>query len=358
MIDKEELKNSLSVEEIKNIACHLGSDSPKTDNRNNLVFTTICHNPFGDGSYKLYYYDNSKLFSCYTECSETFDIFELVRKVKKVSFTESILFVQQMTGRTTQGKKSSGFDKISDWTFINKYKNNQSSYVELPEYNENLLKIFKNKYHSSWVNEGISVASMKKFGILFDNFANRIVIPHYDIKGKLVGIRCRNLEEDLISKGMKYTPIKVEHILCSHPLSYNLYGIYENFNSIKSLNKVVVFEGEKSVLKMDSFFSQNYGVAVCGDKISDYQRKLIVQNANEVIIGFDKSESYKPGGKNESIIRIRNIAKKFAPYIKTYILVDKDDLLQIKDAPVDQGGDVFEHLLKNKIEVRTFLDTF
>lgn len=356
MIDKEQLKHSLTIEDVTEIVCHLGSDLPKTDNKGNLVFQTICHNFIG-GSYKLYYYDNSKLFSCYTECQKTFDIYELVEKVKKISFTEAIIFVQQLTGHIIKEGNLPKEERINDWEFIKRYKKNTSNEAKLREYNSIVLDMFPKKYHTTWIQEGISKKAMQKFNIRFDIFDNRIIIPHYDIRQLLVGIRCRNLNQDLLEKGMKYIPVKIENEIYSHPLSYNLYGIAENLETIKTLSKVVLFEGEKSVLKMETFYpNHNFGLAVCGDKVSEYQKKLIIRYTNEVTIAFDKSENYKLGNKNESIIRIRDIAKRFSPYVKTYIIVDKKNLLSVKDAPIDQGKEIFEELMKSKVEVRTFLN--
>ncbi len=356
MIDKETLKQKLTQDDIIKLVCHLGSDPPKVDNKDNLIFNTICHNRQGEGSYKLYYYDNSKLFQCYTECNKTFDIYELVQKVNNITFTQAIFFVQQFTGYNFYESKSIE-NKINDWDFIKKYVKKPSiNSIKLKEYDSIVLKMFPKKYHHSWIDEGICIEAMKKFNIHFDVFENKIIIPHYDINNRLIGIRCRNLNEDIVAKGMKYMPIKVENEIYSHPLSYNLYGIKENLLSIRKLQKTVIFEGEKSVLKTETFYpNNNFSLAVCGDKISEFQKNMIIKNSSEVIIAFDKGEGYEKGNKNESIIRIRDIAKRFAPYIKTYILVDKKNLLSMKEAPVDQGKDVFEHLLRTKIEVRTFL---
>jgi hypothetical protein len=48
-----------------------------------LIARTICHNGINeDASRKLYYYENTGLFRCYTGCDEpVFDIFQLCIKV-------------------------------------------------------------------------------------------------------------------------------------------------------------------------------------------------------------------------------------------------------------------------------------
>ena len=83
--DKDEIKNSLTIEQIEQFLAEHGGEPVKRIGT--LVSRTICHNPAdGSGSYKLYYYDNTHLFKCYTGCMETggFDIFDLTRKIMKI----------------------------------------------------------------------------------------------------------------------------------------------------------------------------------------------------------------------------------------------------------------------------------
>ena len=80
--NKDSIKENLTIEEIYDIVYELGGDPIFTPF--GLISSTICHNRPGEGSKKLYYYENTRLFKCFTGCSETFDIFELIIKAKKV----------------------------------------------------------------------------------------------------------------------------------------------------------------------------------------------------------------------------------------------------------------------------------
>ena len=62
----EQIKNNLTIEQINDLLASLGGDPILKGNI--IISRTICHN--GE-SHKLYYYDNTKLFRCYTECSDT-----------------------------------------------------------------------------------------------------------------------------------------------------------------------------------------------------------------------------------------------------------------------------------------------
>ena len=63
---------------------------------------------------------------------------------------------------------------------------------------------------------------MDKFQIKFLLSQNKIVIPHFDINGRLVGIRGRALEKKEIEESGKYRPIQIGSVLYAHPLQFNL----------------------------------------------------------------------------------------------------------------------------------------
>lgn len=89
--DKDEIKNSLTIDEVFNLVAEFGGE-PIMKGESLFTAKTICHNNFGEGSHKLYYYDNTKLFKCYTDCGTSFDIFELVAKIK--NHNNEVIFFQ------------------------------------------------------------------------------------------------------------------------------------------------------------------------------------------------------------------------------------------------------------------------
>ena len=364
LIDKEKLKNQLSKDDVIHIIHTLGGGDPREDMNGNLIFRTVCHNPHNSGSYKLYYYDNTKLFSCYTGCQASFDIFDLVTKNKQLEedndqwkFENSLYYVMDLTGYSGSFSAMNELEeqhRIDDWDFLNRYVQRKTPTACIQTYDKNVLSIYKDKYHEMWIKEDICIKSMKKFNIKFDPYNNKIIIPHYNVKNELIGIRGRSLNMEDLQNGRKYMPVRIENTIYSHPVSLNLYGLNHNLTTIQKLKKVFIVEGEKSVLKIESFYpDNNFSVAVCGDKISDYQKDLILKHVNEVIIGFDKDELYERRGKNSKLTNIRKIAQRFSPYVQTFIIADKKNLLQLKDAPVDQGKHVLQKLMKEKIEIKT-----
>ena len=81
--DINEIKESLTIEQIFDLLTELHGEPIIKGNM--IISKTICHHSvedLGEASHKLYYYDNTHLFRCYTGCGDSFDIFELIRKVK------------------------------------------------------------------------------------------------------------------------------------------------------------------------------------------------------------------------------------------------------------------------------------
>ena len=124
--NKDELKQSLTIEQVYELTADLGGEPIMEGNT--FKSRTICHNPAGQGSYKLYYYDNTKLFKCYTDCGDYFDIYELVRKQKTISTGEewslpkAIAFVAAYFGYSSQ-TFDFGQDKVilKDWEILSNY---------------------------------------------------------------------------------------------------------------------------------------------------------------------------------------------------------------------------------------------
>ena len=81
-IDFRDLKERISDEKLIDILSKYDV-KPVVNADKYIIFPTCCHNLTG-GSPKLYYYKNSKLFKCYTQCGDSFDIFELIIRMEKL----------------------------------------------------------------------------------------------------------------------------------------------------------------------------------------------------------------------------------------------------------------------------------
>lgn len=176
---------------------------------------------------------------------------------------------------------------------------------------------------------------------------NAIVIPYFTDDKKLVGVRGRFLSKDAKAK---YMPIKYGDEYLSHPTSKILYGLNINKKAISEKRMVVIFEGEKSVMKMDTLYGEeNISVAVSGQSISkDHIQLLLKYNVRDVVLAFDRDyKSY-----DELKEKMKEFKKKFGfmrNFFNVSIMADIDFILEHKESPIDDGEETFNILMQERI---------
>lgn len=218
-----------------------------------------------------------------------------------------------------------------------------------------ILNFFEDRKINLWLKEGITYESTRKFNIRFYPYRNKIVIPHYDITDNLIGIRVRNIEEEDLFYG-KYMPIQLNGQMYSHPLSFNLYGLNVTKEAIRKNKIVCIFEGEKSVLKMDSYFgNDNISVATCGSTLNRFQVMLLKKHTfvDEIVICFDREFETEEEEENY-FNKLYSMGEKYSNYCKISFIFDDKRLLGYKDSPVDKGKDVFTKLLSERRIIRSY----
>ena len=371
----EDIKNNLSVEQIYEFLVNAGGEP--TLHGDMIISRTICHNPPGQGSFKLYYYDNTKLFKCFTECNDTFDIFQLVLKIKHLAgslisywskeatektrpwdLPDAIHYVASFFGLEEKTKDFFETDsELQDWQFLSKIEAKQlqkerKQIVSLKVYNDDFLKNLPKPKILPWLKEGITQDIMDIHGICYDPKNQGIVIPHYNINNQLIGVRERTLLRERETYG-KYRPAVIGGCMYNHPLSFNLYNINISYKPIKSLRKAILYEGEKSCLLHSSFFGidNDISVAVCGSTLINYQVELLLNlGVQEIIVAFDRQ--YKEVNDAEWkkwTDKLYKLYEKYSGLIQISFILDKEHMLDYKQAPIDAGPNVFLELFNNRI---------
>lgn len=373
----ENIKNNLTIDQIYDFLIAAGGEPQIHENI--IISRTICHNPPGQGSFKLYYYDNTKLFKCFTQCSDTFDIFDLVLKIKKLAGEQIVYWSKDaiQTSRpwdlpdairyvaifySIEPPDEKFFEKqreLQDWDFLSKLEakkhlKNNKQIVSLKVFEDNFLKHMAYPRILPWEREGITPEIIKIHNICYDPKNQGIVIPHYNINNELVGVRERTLIKENEKYG-KYIPAIINGQMYNHPLSFNLYNINISKDNIRNIKKAIVFEGEKSCLLYGSYFGikNDISVASCGSNLINYQVELLLSlGVQEIIIGFDRQ--YKEIGDNEWkkwTNKLYHMHNKYSSMVKISFLFDKtkEGILNYKDSPIDQGKDAFLYLFKNRI---------
>lgn len=350
-MDYEEIISNLDVDSVISMMEKLGADR-HSDRGAYVVFPTICHNiDASEASMKLYFYKDTKLFVCYTECGNM-SIFKFLKHYYETRQIEYDWYqdIYEVVRDCSNFKGVDGF-------VVEKYKSLRDRYEvkrkekELPQYMPHVLDCFVQTYPQEWLDDGISKKTMDRFNISYSISQNKIIIPHYDILGRLVGIRGRALNDWEVENIGKYAPIQVEGIWYKHPLSMNLYGLDRTFMDIRRNGVCYLFESEKSVLQMDGFSIPNCSAAVCGSNFNKYQLNILMKFCapSEIVICFDKEEL---PGEEKYFNKLWNICQKYKQYCNFSFIYDREGLLNLKDSPTDKGEEVFLQLLKKRVRIK------
>lgn len=354
-MDFRELREQLTDEMLKSILIQFNVE-PVFENSETIIFPTCCHNLDG-GSPKLYYYKNSRLFHCYTECGETFDIFTLLQKMYALRGEDiTLIDAVKICSLDAQGIKPEdrGYSCVEDIKYMQGLNNVYLPDVEnmgFTTYDKKILRKFSFDYIGlmSWIKEGIGIEALQRFNIKYDDYRDAIVIPNFDYDGNLIGIRERFLREQDVAKG-KYRPLFDNGVWYNHPTGRTFYGIHENRAAIEKKKICVIFEGEKSVLHYGTIYGveNNIALATLGQNITrDHIQYLLKMGVRNVILAYDTD--YEDYNELKTIERkYIDKAKILAPYFNVSILMDYDFALPYKSSPIDGGKEEFEKILRNR----------
>lgn len=349
----KELIQMLTPENIKYIMRELGADNCiDHQDQGHIIFPTICHS---GSKHKLYYYTDSKSFHCYTNCGYL-SVYDVIMQTRNWSFYQAKMFIHNLLGIEADSNFQEYVDYVTDdLELLNNLLDTENIKIkELQVYDDTVMNLFSKTYYQGWIEEGITVETMKKFNICFYGVQQAIVIPHYNVNGELIGIRKRALDPIEIANGQKYMPMLIEGKWYTHPLQYNLYGLNINKETIEKTKKIIIVESEKGVMQLDSMYPNgSMAVALSSSNLSNFQRDMIIDlGVTEVIFALDKqyqkkhTEEYAKYQK-----KIMKMAKKFTNFTDVSIMWDTKDLLDYKDSPTDKGKEVFEELFKTRIPI-------
>ena len=350
-MDYAEIISNLDTNSVIHLMTELGAD--RYDDRGDFViFPTICHNlESSEASMKLYFYKKNKMFVCYTECG-SMSIFKFLRTYYEERQIEYDWYqdIYEVVCNCSSFKQKEGFIKPVYKSLKERYSVARKE-VQLPEYSPNVLDCFIKHYPPEWLNDGISRLAMDKFNISYSISQNKIIIPHYDIDGRLVGIRGRALNEWEVENVGKYAPIRIENTWYKHPLSMNLYGLNVNRKNIRAHGLCFLFESEKAVMQMENFHLPNCSAAVCGSNFNKYQLNILMKTCapHEIILCFDKEEL---PGEDKYFNKLWNICQKYKNYCNFSFIYDREGLLDLKDSPTDKGEETFVKLLGKRVIVK------
>lgn len=335
-------------------------------NRNNDYWTinTICHNVDG-GGYNLTFYTEDRVFHCFSECNCSYNLLTLVKQRFKVldnekSTTQCLKYICERLGiefnfKIEERKENKN---LFNWkSQLLKYTQKGENIKQEKIYDKSILDYFDDIYDESWIEEGISEETLKKYNIKYYKRLNQIVIPCYNTDGGLIGIRVRNMNPEIAEMRGKYHPIEMLNgYVYKFPTNDYFYGCNYNETEIKKRRSCVFVESEKAVMKSDTWFgNKSIALGMYGHSINKKGVKYIVNlNLLDAIICVDwdyhemweDEEQTKWTKEYEKYVdNVNKIIDKIRPYAQNiYVMVNPNPHNEYyKQNPFDLSKEQYDY---------------
>lgn len=289
----------------------------------------------GDNDPSMIINTNTNKYYCFG-CNARGSILDYMTKIEKLSWNQALSKLSKLSGMENvelkQCESLSFYKEVKKAYEINNYKSVVHKIMP-----KSYLKQFNNILPEEWVEEGISEDVIKKYEIMIDEKSNRIIYPIYDNNFNFIGVkgrtRFKNYKDLKIQKYMNYQKIgTVDYFM----------GMIQNKTNIINDKKAIIFEGIKSVMKLDDY-GDYHGIAAETSCLNDEQIKILISlNISDITIAFDKGIDVK---------KINECTKKLRKFTNVYVIVDRNNLLDDKDAPVDKGKNIWEKLFLERIKL-------
>lgn len=280
--------------------------------------------------------DNDGLFVKDYRNNTCYDLITYLVKVKNIKFKDVLNVIKQETGIVSlynYKRKIGLFGGLYD--NIRKQKDD----MEIKVYSEDILQDYENSPNLLWLKDGISLAVQRKWNVGYDVDSQRITFPIRTPTGEIMAIKGRaNFELSEFEPKYLY--------LYNGPMSQTLFGFSENFEYLYEGN-ILVFESEKSVLKLDSW-GYNNAVALGSNSLSTTQAKLLMSlNPRSITFMLDNNLPLENTKRNVEVLqafcKMRTLDIK---YWNWEYNLDLDE----KMAPCDDSKEEFIYILENEIE--------
>lgn len=351
MLDIAAIKDQITDDDIIAIMDSMGIPLVSA-NSQYMVFPSCCHHADWEHHRpKLWFYTDSQRFHCWV-CQYDADIFGMVQKVQGCTFPQAVAYV--CTTLDIQASEVVQDDMRDPWQRdLRRWLPNADidEPTELTAYDPAILSAFDHLYPTEWLEYGITRDSMDKFGIGWYARQACISIPVVQ-NGQLVGVRGRYTRQQDVDNG-KYRPIAMlDGTVLKFSTNQCLYGLDQNKSAIEKCRQVLLFEGEKSILKADSWHIHN-ALAVFGSNISKRHIEMLLElGVNDVILCFDSD--YKQVGDNDFqffVAKMRKLAGKLRGYFNVSIIYNNQGYDGYKYSPVDFDRWQFDKLYESRVRV-------
>ena len=280
---------------------------------------------------------DDNFFHCFG-CGRSGNIYKWIQWTENLSFDQAVQKVANITGSDISEYIES--ETVAFYKLLNKLNNPKEPDVierTILDIDKDYNQRFDDEIPQEWIDEGISEEEIKKYEIRVDSRSNRIVYPVYDKDFRFIGVkgrtRFKNYKDLRIMKYMNYNKIGI--------LDY-FQGMKQAQPYVENQKEIIIVEGLKSVMKLDSWGYHNV-VSAETSSLNNYQITLLISmKIRNVIIAFDK---------DVGLSKIRECVKMLKKFVNVYVVYDKWRLLDEKDSPPDKGEDVWRELYERRIRL-------
>ena len=307
---------------------------------------------------KLVFYKDTKIYCGYTSgCG--YDIISLCQKRLGLlglpsSFFDAVTFIISVSGidessiqRISQKKHT--YDWEADFGKFLRFKNGIS---ELPVFDKKILDGLSKSYPLEWVEEGISVESMQKYQIGYYERCNQTTIPVFGTSGELHGIRVREWNPESAESYGKYHPLTIlDGTTFKFPTNNVLYGLNYNQYNIENTGQVWICEGEKGVMKLDTFYGdKSCAVAMLGSNLGINRRNALIKHGvKDVVLVADCDFIGKDDEEFEKWKKhILKQAELWKGYANVSVVFDDGEVLGPKENATDKDFDTWLKLFEER----------
>ena len=347
------LKKKLTLEDHKKLMKAL--DIPAySESDSTIVYWTGDRNRNAlNGSPKLYWYKDSMTYFGYTS-SRSYDIISLVQTRLALlgqpsSFQDAIAFITETCSIEMDAVKRIDRPHVYDWqSSLDKFIRFQSTGSTLTPYDKSILDQLNHVYPQSWIDEGISVETMEKYGIGYYERTQSTTIPCFNAEGELIGIRVRNWNPEDVEEGRKYIPLMLlDGTTFKFPTNNVFFGVNWNKPKIEQSGTVILAEAEKSVMKLDTIYGENnVALAMYGKNLGTNRRNQLIKMGVDKVIYVPDNDYIGLGQEaydkwEQEVLRF---GKQFKGYASVEVVWDNLGLLGPKDNATDGGPEIWDKL--------------
>ena len=299
------------TEEIKNKVTVLDLVSEFVDlKKQGRLFKSVC--PFHSENTPSFIVDPDKnMWRCFGACSTGGDVISFIMKKDSISFLDSLNFLKNKLGITTENFSSQKFKEIEEIKKINMLSAEFFKTSLFSTSGENVRNYLKNRgiskqsaidfdlgYNppgnklSDYINnKGYSLDSLSKYGLVskskgetfYDFFSDRLIFPIKNHKKEILGFGGRILNDQL----PKYINTKKNLAFDKGSV---LYGIDQSVEYIRDNDECVLVEGYTDVIIAHQYGYKNV-VASMGTAITTQQASKIADISNNAIIALDADQA-------------------------------------------------------------------